>query len=366
LWKYTAKPQFANNNRRVNPNAGVGVSDPVYFDGAVYVGDDMGTIHALRADDGLPLWQMEGKVRIFHSPFVDTDGVYCTSEPLGVIALDRRDGTRRWQAQVDRPGAPMKVGPTLFVAGGDGVVYAFDAARGDVRWEHNILDNLVDPPGFDGKRARFGGSPARPSNCASDGQALFQSVFDQCRVVVIDCASGRQRWSFQSRGWIHGNAAATDSYVLVGSQDEHCYCLDKKTGDVRWKFGTGSRIESGPAVRGDSVFIPSCDGVLYCLDLSTGEASWKFRTTPEPPERSAIYSAPLLIRDAVCFAAGDGQFYAVNIDNGELLWRIRPSENSEMYSSPATDGRRIFVQVRTSNGKGGENAVIAIDEAHEP
>jgi outer membrane protein assembly factor BamB len=365
LWKYTVKRPAANNNRRANPNAGIGVTDPVYFDGALYIGDDAGTVHALRADDGLPLWQTEGKVRIFHSPFVDADGVYCTSEPLGVIALNRRDGTRRWQTHVDRPGAPLKAGQTLFVAGGDGVVYAFDSATGDVRWERNYLDGLVDPPGFDGKRARFDRSQARPSNCASDGETFFQSVFDQCRVVALDCETGRQRWSFQSQGWIHGNAAVTDSFVVVGSQDDHCYCLNKKTGIVVWKFGTGSRIESGPAVRGDAVFIPSCDGFLYCVDLKSGEARWKFRTTPEPQGNSAIYSAPLLIRDAVCFAAGDGQLYAVKVDNGELLWKIRPSENSEMYSSPATDGRRIFVQVRTSDGKG-ENAVIAIDEAPEP
>src|SRR5262245_30152171 len=41
-WKYTAKPQAANNNRRRNPNVGIGVSDPIYFDGEVYGGDDGG------------------------------------------------------------------------------------------------------------------------------------------------------------------------------------------------------------------------------------------------------------------------------------------------------------------------------------
>src|SRR5262245_6808447 len=280
-WKYTAKPQAANNNRRRNPNVGIGVSDPIYFDGEVYVGDDGGAVHAIRASDGVPLWETRVMARIFHAPFVDAEGIYCTSEPQGVTALNRRNGVRRWQAHVDRPGAPLKVGRTLYVAGGDGVIYGFDAATGDVRWERNYLDGLVDPPGFDGKRARFDGSPARPSNCSSDGQTFFQSVFDQCRVVALDCETGRQRWSFQSRGWIHGNAAVTESYVLVGSQDDHCYCLDKDTGNVLWKFGTGSRIESGPAVRGNSVFIPSCDGFLYCLDLATGEVHWKFQTTPE-------------------------------------------------------------------------------------
>src|SRR5262245_31166400 len=89
LWKYTAKPQAANINRRRNPNAGIGVSDPIYFDGEVYVGDDGGTVHAIRASDGVPLWETRVMARIFHAPFVDADGVYCTCEPRGVVALNR-------------------------------------------------------------------------------------------------------------------------------------------------------------------------------------------------------------------------------------------------------------------------------------
>jgi outer membrane protein assembly factor BamB len=374
LWKYTTKlgdgDKLAGGNAKKlvggNPDSGIGVSDPVYYDGVVYFGDNRGTVHAVRARDGLRLWETTLQQRIFHAPFVDASGVYCTSEPHGVWALNRRDGTRRWPAAVQRPGAPLKAGRMLFVAGGDGIVYAFNAESGAVQWERNVLDELADPPRFDGRRARFQDAPARPSNCASDGETLYQSIFDQCRVVAIDCETGRERWSFQTGGWIHGNATMTEEFVLVGSQDEHCYCLDKRTGEMRWKFPTGSRIESGPAVRGDSAYIPSCDGTLYRIDLKTGKAVWRFRTTPDRPGETAIYSAPLLLRDSVCFAAGEGQLYAVEIERGELLWRIRPSENSEMYSSPATDGRRIFVQVRAAAGGQGENAIIAIDESTEP
>ncbi len=366
LWKFTAKRRAAGNALLAKPAGGIGVSDPVYYDGAVYFGDDLGTVHAVRAQDGAVLWETAVSQRVYHAPFVDASGVYCTSEPAGVIALNRGDGTRRWPSSVDRPGAPLKVGSRFFVAGGDGIVYGFNAQTGDLLWERNILDELADPPGFDGKRARFDGSPARPSNCASDGQTLYQSIFDQCRVVAIDCETGRERWSFQSGGWILGNATMTADCVLVGSQDQHCYCLDKRTGATRWKFKTRARIESGPAIRGDSVYVPSCDGALYRINLETGRAVWIFQTTPEQPGQTAIYSAPLLLQNTVCFAAGEGEIYAVDIASGELKWKFRPSEQSEMYSSPATDGRRIFVHVRAAAGNQGENAVIAIDEAPQP
>jgi outer membrane protein assembly factor BamB len=158
------------------------------------------------------------------------------------------------------------------------------------------------------------------------------------------------------------NAAETTGRLV----EIHRYCLDKRTGELRWKFHTGSRIESGPAVRDDSVYIPSCDGTLYKINLQTGEAVWRFRTTPDRPTETAIYSAPLLLQDTVCFTAGEGQIYAVDLAGGELTWKFRPSEHSEMYSSPATDGRRIFVQVRPASGGQGENAIIAIDETPNP
>lgn len=363
LWKFGAKP--GDNDGAAAGS--IGVSDPVVHDGVVYFGDDAGTVHALRASDGAILWQHRHGQRVFHPPFVDDDGVYCTSEGFGVVALNRKDGTPKWQTALKRPGAPLKVGPTVLVASGDGVVYAFDGATGSIKWEHDyLIDDFVDPPGFAQRRARFDDSPARPTQSSSDGRTFFQSVFDQCRVVAIDCETGLARGTFPTQGWIWGNSTANADFVLVGSQDKHCYCFAKRTGKLQWKFPTGSRIESGPAIRGDSVFIPSCDGKLYRIDLRTGQAIWTFQSTPDKPGNTAIYSAPLLLRDCVCFATADGQLYGVSFERGELLWKTRPLESSPMYSSPATDGRRIFVHVRRDHDGAGENAIVAIDQLMEP
>src|SRR5258708_40317768 len=57
LWKFTAKRREAANAAQRNRDGGIGVSDPVYFDGVVYFGDDSGTVHAIRANDGRPLWE---------------------------------------------------------------------------------------------------------------------------------------------------------------------------------------------------------------------------------------------------------------------------------------------------------------------
>ena len=129
---------------------------------------------------------------------------------------------------------------------------------------------------------------------------------------------------------------------------------------VAWKFATGGRVESGPALHGDNVFIASCDGKLYCIDVATGKAVWNYATQPNDAGRGPIYSVPIVSEDAVCFAAGEGQVYALTRTTGRLLWKFRPSEESELFTSPATDGQRVFVTSRPAADGAGEASVVAI------
>ena len=80
--------------------------------------------------------------------------------------------------------------------------------------------------------------------------------------------------------------------------------------------------------------------------------------------RSAIYSAPIVTSDTVYFAASDGNVYALESTNGKLRWKFKPSAASELFTSPATDGTRIFVKSRRKADKLGENAVFAIASSH--
>ena len=186
------------------------------------------------------------------------------------------------------------------------------------------------------------------------------SVFDQCRVVAIHCVTGQKQWSFQTGGWILGDPAVDDQRLYVGSQDKHIYCLNKTTGEVLWKSATGSRIESGPAVNDSRVFIASCDGSLYCYAKETGVLIWKFAADRDGNRASAIYSAPIVTHDSLIFAAAEGHVYALVAETGVLRWKLQPSKTSHLYTTPATDGTRIFVKSRPQAQGVGENVIIAI------
>jgi len=334
--KWVAKDEFFSNDPH----------DPMIVGDRVIVGTERGHLRAYRCKDGEPLWTHEYGGRLFHRPTSDGQRVYFMSN-RGLTAAAVADGTEAWATKLPFGDGPViaLVKPALVCAAGDdGTLYAVDAATGKQVWTADLMgDAPADPPGFSGERARIQGTKARPTSLAADGGTVFVSVFDQCRVVAFDAASGKKLWSFQTGGWVYGRAVATARHVFIGSQDDHFYCLDRQTGKKVWSFKTGNRIESGGAVDGSRVYFASCDGHVYCLNLADGTERWKFNADrDEGDRRTAIYSVPVLRRDAVYFAAGEGQVYALDRETGRLRGKARPSERSEMYCSLAADGEMLF------------------------
>ena len=51
-----------------------------------------------------------------------------------------------------------------------------------------------------------------------------------------------------------------------------------------------------------------------------------------------------------------------NVQDMKLRWKLQPSPDSEIFSSLAADGDRLFVTTRTKEKGVGEHSVIAIGE----
>jgi outer membrane protein assembly factor BamB len=337
--------------------------DPLVVKGKVVVGTDKGELRAYRCKDGKSAWTYLDGARIFYRPCSDGERVYFTSAN-GLTAVTTEGGTKVWSfglACCDGPTLVLGKRGMVFVGGHDGNLYAIDAKTGKQVWMSDFLtDAPPDRPKFPGQRARLANTKARPSDLASDGETLFLSVFDQCRVVAVNATSGKQLWSFQTGGWVFGSAVTTDSRVFFGSQDKAFYCLDKRTGRQVWRRETKGRVESGGAVDKEFVYFGSCDGGLYCLRQSDGQERWRFATDRRDGRNCAIYSVPVLRRSGVYFAAGEGQAYGVDRDTGALQWKIRPSDESELFCSPATDGECFFLVTRARDRGHGRPSLVAI------
>jgi len=360
LWKFES-PKVKNSD---GSSYMIGLSEAVVAGDALFFGDDQGKLTSLRIEDGRTHWVTDTKIRISQKPAVDENNVYFASK-AGVFAVRRESGMMLWQRSFDGGAAEghlLPIEAKLYVSAYDGHAYAINKETGEVEWKQNIAsDPPPDPPGFDRERANFPDTAARPRGAASDGHSFFQSIFDQSRVVAVDCVTGKKLWSFQSRGWIGPAPTVAGGNVFIGSQDDHMYCLNKDNGRVVWKFKTGSRISSRAAVIDESVIFPSCDGWLYRVSIMSGNVVWRFQTTPAQKKRTSIYSFPIVTDELVYFAAGEGQVYAIDLKSGRLVWKLRPSKGSELYTDIATNGKRLFVTSRQRDGKG-ECAIIAIGQ----
>jgi eukaryotic-like serine/threonine-protein kinase len=343
----------------------VGLSNPLVADHKVYFADDVGQVFCLNAADGSPVWKHKDTQRISATLAVDKDHVYYGS-PNGITALRKGNGNLVWQfpiAQGADEATPLPIGGRLFASGYDGNAYALDPDTGQVLWKHNFaVDAPPDQPGFRGTQARFDNRViARPNGSSSDGELFIQCIFDQSRVIALDCTTGQRRWTFQAHGWVEASPTIVNDRVFIVSQDQYLYCLDRNTGKQLWKFRAPTWLAARPAVHDGIVFLPAHSGRLFQISEQTGKQIQIFQT-PNMADRSLIGSFPIITNHILYFAMGCGQLYAVGIEKSDLRWKFRPSNDSELFTNPATDGIRIFVTSRQTLKKAGENAIIAIGE----
>ena len=85
---------------------------------------------------------------------------------------------------------------------------------------------------------------------------------------AIDPRQAKILWRYEDAE--HGaafrsSAAATPDAVIVGGRDKQLHAFDPKTGRQLWTFATKGRVDSSPVVVGDRVFFGSADGRLYGL-----------------------------------------------------------------------------------------------------
>jgi outer membrane protein assembly factor BamB len=358
LWTATSETATANGQIKMQS-----LSDAVVADGVLYFGDDQGNLIAVSVKDQSELWTHAHNSRIGVTPSVDRDFVYFGSQG-GITALRRDSGAVVWQhqfAQGAGESTPLPVGDHVFASGYDGNAYCLNRATGAVVWKHDFAaDAPADQKRFEGAKARFQNIAARPNGSACDGKLFIQCVFDQSRVIALDCTTGERRWTFQAAGWISPAPTIANDRVYVASQDKHLYCLDRANGAVVWKFQTPSWLASQVAVHDGRVYLPHHGARLYQLAADSGKLIQTFEPPDEVDRAGLVYSFPIIANQTVYFASGAGLVFAFDIDSGKLRWKLRPSEHSELFTNPKTDGTRIFVTARQNGDKKGECAVLVI------
>jgi PQQ-like domain len=203
---------------------------------------------------------------------------------------------------------------TVAIGNNKGMVYALNAATGDVRWTFPTEGNIFSRP------------------VVANGALYVGS--DDHDVYALDAATGRVRWVRATGGVVVSGPAVASGTVYVGSGDDKVYALDTVTGHIRWVHATGGPVKSSPAVAGDTIYIGSGDDKVYALNAANGQLRWAFTTG------NGILSSPLIAGGMVYIGSRDHNVYALSAATGRVRWSYQTG-SWIFFSSPVlADGRQ--------------------------
>jgi outer membrane protein assembly factor BamB len=201
-------------------------------------------------------------------PAVDPlTGMVVAATRDGYVQAYSADGKELWYAQLVGPylAPPTIADGLVIVAGLDGRIFAFDAAKGTLRWTYVYKEEFGSKPVVVGDLAYF---------------ATLEGT-----VLALDARTGAWKWHFRreptGRFMILGvgRPAVVDGVLYQGFSDGSVVALDALNGAVKWdrKVGRGDYpdIDSDPQVSKDRVYVASYGGQVAALDRQTGAPVWE-------------------------------------------------------------------------------------------
>jgi outer membrane protein assembly factor BamB len=299
LWHYAAKDTGSTWPLEVNR--------VVYFSSSSDNGS--GTLYALRASDGSPIWQYKTG-SYTNTPVVANGVVYINTDSGTLTALRASDGHQIWKRTID---ANLVQTPQLV----NGILYTTatkilepPAARsasplqattaiGSLLW--NMFQNV---PAIQTIPQKEGLSSVYAIR-ASDGRILWHYALN-------DGANSWASWLSVANGVVY----ASDTIPTNGTGAGDLFALGSRNGAVLWhdKLNTSP---SGALLANGIIYLSSSgdlSGTVYAVRASDGTLLWDY------PIAGTMYAAPVLNGGAIYVSANNGMAYALRADNGRIVW----------------------------------------------
>ncbi len=314
------------------------------------VGDERGTLHAVRLADGTRAWSFDSGAAIFGAALLADGSAFVLNEAGQLLRLDLATGALQWRSEIGggaivrHPPSPTEfsydfTGPTpsladgtLYVPAASGDVVALDAATGAIHWRTAI------------------GGLLRNSILVAGDRLVVGSWSG--RIAALSREDGHVLWTFETGQPATADPKLCGDAVLVSSRNSKLYCLALADGAVRWsRFHAGSWVESAPLVDSGELIVGSSDlRVVSALDPSTGAQRWSTDVL------GWSWGTPAATRDTVfAGAAGatnypiaqDGGLVALDRHTGAPKWRLRLAPLADRYvtgiaGSPTIAGNLVL------------------------
>jgi outer membrane protein assembly factor BamB len=297
---------------------------PVLGYGSVFEESFDGSLYSIDPASGRTRWRYTAHRCGWSSPalaehlvfatFIGNHECHATRQGGVLLAFSAATGDIRWQRTIGpSESSPLVEGDTLYVADQDGYVYAFAARTGRLAWRFSS------------------GAPIKASPSLAYGRLYVGNYAGE--MLALDARTGRLVWRSTGHGNFYSTASVNAGRVYVGSLDGHVYAFSARSGAVLWSTGTGSYVYASPAVWHGLVLVGSYDHDFYALDCGTGSVRWRYGA------RAAISGAASVVDGIVYFSSFDHRTYALLGGNG----RLRAQWPDGEYS-PAVAGKgRLYL-----------------------
>ncbi len=238
-----------------------------------------------------------------------------------VVAVDGENMGRRtvhctWSspafAEVDGKGL-------IFIGGGDGICYAFEAYQPDQdSSEISILKRVwrfdCDPLGPRENVHEYKGNKK-----ISSSNIYGMPVYDKGHVLI---AAGGDLWHGKNEAWLKCIDASQTGNIT-------------ESGEV-WSYPLERHVMSTPSVLADLVFIGDCGRMIHCINRETGEGHWSHNAEGD------IWGSPMVVDGKVFVGTKRGDLWVFAADREKrILGRI--NMKAPIQGTPTAANQTLFV-----------------------
>lgn len=316
-WQYPSKGKLASSIWNT----------PLAVDGILYVPLLSGSLIALDAESGTPVWTFNAKKAVGNSPTFHKGAVYFGSADKKLYAIDAKSGSPVWQGGSFAAPESIISSPTIaedliFFTCNDLHVYALDAASGEPRWSQPLP---FPAPGM--------------SPVAREGIVFVPTSNG---ILALNARGGAVRWFFKTLRTMKCSPAASESGLFFGTDSGDIYCVDFY-GKKVWKVRLEGAVRAEPTVSGDLVFAATATGVVYALDIPSGEIVWSYRlekalTKDKKAVYFGVFAQPTVANGSLYLVTERGDLLAfssaVKDTAAPAISRLRPKSDEPISGEP--------------------------------
>ena len=144
----------------------------------------------------------------------------------------------------------------------------------------------------------------------------------QGEIAAFNLQNGHSEWQSRTKLPLGGAVGFGDGKVVVGSTDGDVVTLDAHTGKKLWSTNLTAEILAAPAVSPRMVLVRGVDGKLHGLSMADGHELWvQQQTVPKLSLRGT--ASPTIAGEVAVTGFDNGRVVASSLTDGASVWETQ-------------------------------------------